>query len=114
MDLQISLRLRFFLMQWSAVIVATRMTVGDDHPSVDPYPTCRRRQQVLVTMRAEPSFEFSWDRNQVFHGDLACELNVSVRKRKLPFTRIRLCETEQIGDPLGCDTLLNPFLPTTS
>jgi len=91
-----------------------RMAIGDNHPAVDPDPAGRRRKQVPVAVGAEPSLEFCGDRHEVLHGDLTCELNVAVRKHKLPFACVALSQSEQIGDPFRRNHLLHPFFLRSS
>jgi hypothetical protein len=60
------------MMQRNPTVLLAGMTVGDNHPAVDPDPARHRREQIVIAVGAKPPFELAGDRDQVFHGDLPC------------------------------------------
>ena len=97
------------MMQRHPTVLIAGMTVGDDHPAVDPNPARGRWKQIMIAVSAEPPFELHGDWYQVFHGQLSRKLDVTIRQRQFPLQRTRLSERKQIGDPLRRDRLLHLF-----
>jgi hypothetical protein len=65
-------------MQGNPTVMLAGSTVRDNPPTVDPDATRHWRKQILIAVGAKSPFKLDRDRDQVFHGNLPCQLDVAI------------------------------------